>query len=136
MIGTRVSRRHWFDRSVTPLIRFVGLSGASFGCNFGLTWLLHDVLSLPVGLSFPIALGSVSLLNFVALRFVVFRGGERPASNQAAIFFPTVAAFRILEYLAFLLLVDRLRVDYQLSMAVVLPVSAVAKYVAFNRTFG
>jgi putative flippase GtrA len=135
MIKFRIIGQYRMHKSVLTLIRFCIFSGASFSGNFGLMWWLHGILSLPAWLSFPIALVLVSLLNFVSLRYFVFKGVDRPAEKQAAIFFPAVAAFRLAEYLVFLFFVDQLEVDYQLTMAIVLPTSAVGKYVAFNKTF-
>jgi putative flippase GtrA len=116
-------------------LRFLVLSGLSFVVNLGLTVGLHELLAVPERWSFVIALVTVFTMNFLLLRHFVYDGQQGSIAGQLAGYTASAGAFRLLEYLAFLVLLGWLDADYRLVVVGVLAVSAILKFLTYRFLF-
>jgi putative flippase GtrA len=119
----------------TKFLRFLLLSGLSFLVNLGLTVGLHELLGVPERWSFAIALVTVFAMNFLLLRHCIYDGRQGSIQTQLAGYTASAGAFRLLEYLAFLLLLGWLDADYRLVVVSVLAVSAILKFLTYRFLF-
>ena len=109
-------------------MRYVALSGLSFWVNLGLTIGLTELLHLPEEVSFFLALVTVFVLNFFGMRYFVYDGRLIPVVTQFLSFLASSFGFRVLEYLAFLILHTWARLNYSVVVVVILAVSSVSKF--------
>lgn len=118
-------------RAGAPL-RFLLLSVTSFTLNLGITAGLHEGLGVSPEVSFAVALLTVFIVNFSAMRWWVFPGSGRSATRQLALFVLTSLVSRSIEYAAFLLLLHIAGVFYLAAAALTLVVSMVVKYFVYG----
>ena len=104
----------------------------SFALNLGLTAALSDGLGLPPALAFAVTLATVTTMQFLLLRHVVFPSRHRPWLKQLGEFLASIAAFRALEYAAFVLIYQTLGLHYLLTVALVLSASFVGKFLVYR----
>lgn len=118
-------------RRVSPLLgegfRMAVLSVASLGIGYLLTTGLVELGRLDPGRAYAIAVVSCSILNFFGCRYYVFKGRRGPMWKEAAMFFPSVLAFRALEVLVFTLML-RILDNYQVVYFLTAGLSMAAKF--------
>jgi hypothetical protein len=105
-----------------------------FAVNITLTTLLREVVGLPPSAAFGFSLTVVFFLAFALMRFYVYRGGAQSWTRQFALYAPSAAAFRLVEYVAFTALDSILDIDYRVLVTAVLAVSWVAKFYYYRVT--
>lgn len=96
---------------------------------------LHDRVGIAASTAYAVTLTVVFVLNFMVLRYWVYRGSRRGVRAGASQFGKTVAisvAFRGGEWLAFSLLYRFVTLDYRLMILGVLVVSFFFKYLAYR----
>lgn len=138
-MGTGASGGGWRARSgrlrASPLAgqaaRFGVMTGLSAAMTLGIPVLLHEGLGVREEAAVAAAFATAFCVNFLVARRYVFRSDGR-ASGEVARFALTTAAFRGAEYLAFLALLRGLGLPYLAALLVVLPASAVAKFVVLR----
>lgn len=96
--------------------------------NVGLTVVLHEYLGLAEEASFAIALVTVTINNFLFLRYYIFRSTNAGICGQFMAFVASAAIFRGGEYVAFLLLHTILYLQYTIAIVLTLAVSFMLKY--------
>ena len=111
-----------------PQVRFVVLSGVSFGLNFGLTVGLAQIAGLPPPTAFAIALGTVFVVNFLLMRFYVYRASAASLWGQLVRYVPSAFLFRFAEQRVFAWVHAQDWLPYQLAVIGVLGASTVVKF--------
>lgn len=116
------------------LARFMVSTGFSAAMSFGLPILLHEWFGTAERVAVAIGFAVAYVGNIALLRLFVFqsRGSWR---KQLARYIPANGAFRLAEYVAFLLLLERAGLDYRIAMLVVLGVSAGLKFFIYRWIF-
>ena len=104
----------------------------SFAMNLGLTAALREGAGLPPAVAFGLTLIVVTTINFLLLRHVVFPSRHRPWFAQLAEFVGSIAAFRLAEYAAFVLIYEALGVHYLLTITAILTASFVGKFLVYR----
>jgi putative flippase GtrA len=117
---------------MTAFFRFGLLSALSFGLNFGLTSLFHEVAGLWEPASFAISLVIVSVINFIGCRHFVFESQEGSLWWQILTFYASWLPFRGIEWVLFVVLNEWMGLDYRLAMILVQGVSFAVKFVYFR----
>lgn len=114
--------------------RFMISTGFSAAMSFGLPILLHEWFGIAERIAVAIGFATAYAGNIVLLRLFVFRsrGSWR---KQLARYIPANGAFRLAEYVAFLLLLERAGLDYRIAMLVVLGASACFKFFVYRWIF-
>jgi putative flippase GtrA len=112
--------------------RFVALGAASFSLNLGVTAVLHELFGVPPEACFAVALVTVFCVNFMAMRWWVFRGSPRPWLAQLVGYGLSSLFFRGGEYLGYLLLYRLAGIPYLVAALVVLSVSFGLKYFVYG----
>lgn len=123
-------------RKAGALFRFGKLSVVSFAINLGLTITLHEWVGLATTLSFAITILFLYFFNFGAMRLYVFPvRAQRGHSvvKQATCFLISSAAFRALDYAAFLVLHLVFGFYYIATIIIVSGISFIVKYFFYNR---
>ncbi|MFK7767650.1 MAG: GtrA family protein [Mariniblastus sp.] len=118
------------------VFRFGKLSILSFALNLGLTVGLHEWLQFTTTIAFAISIVIVYLFNFVGMRLYVFpqRAESGPSVvKQATAFLITSAAFRVLDYGAFLLFNVVFGLYYVVAIVIVSGISFVLKFFFYRR---
>ena len=113
------------------VIRFLLMTLLSAGLTLALPILFHEAFGVPKELAVALALATAFLVNFFTVRIVVFQSVGNPTSEFIR-YTLTNAAFRIGEYLLFLLLHAILEIYYILVLGVVLSLSLVAKFILYR----
>jgi putative flippase GtrA len=121
----------------SQVVRFGLLSVFSFSLNLGLTLLLHEVLGVRKEVAFGAALATLLVLNFLALRYLVYQP-QRPGPwlRQIAFYLPSAFGFRGGEWVAFVLFQRLTTIDYRLVIVLVLGCSMLAKFFFYRGVFG
>lgn len=114
-------------------LRFALAAGLSFGISISFPLIFTSVLHLAPEVGVAAALMIAFLVNFLTVRFFVFRSAA-PVWPQFFAFSLSVGGFRLLEYLAFLLLYRMLHMHYVVALAGILWVSFALKFF-FHRKF-
>jgi putative flippase GtrA len=113
-------------------VRF-GLGGLlSSGVAVGTTVILHELGSMSAPVAAAIGLASALLVNFLMLRYFIFRGTRLPWAHQLLTFLVSSGVFRGLEYLAFLLVNTLAGVHYLLALVLVLAGSFIVKFIVYD----
>jgi putative flippase GtrA len=94
---------------------------------------LHEVIGFTPKAAVVIALGCLLIVNFILARRYVFRVGG-PAVGQLLRFGTASVVMRGTEYVLFLLMLGSFGMDYLVSLAVAMALSAVTKFLLY-RTF-
>lgn len=115
-------------------LRFALLSGLSFTVNLSLVYALHEWAGMSSLIAVPIAMAVVTAMNFVALRWFVFGHDGRTWWSQMIGFVVSIAGFRLIEYLAFLLIHGLLGAPYLIAYAGILIASLVGKFLFLRGT--
>lgn len=114
--------------------RFLAFSALSFALVTGVTIGLVEVAHSRPAFAYAVALGLALSFNFIVNRHVVFAAGEKSAPGRQAVRFVAASVvFRLLEYAAFVLLVDALGMPYAAAAVGIPLVSLVGKYVVLDR---
>jgi len=117
---------------LASLVRF-GIGGVlSSGVALGSTALLHELGSVNERLAAAVGLAAALTVNFVMLRFFVFRGTRSAFVPQLLVFLGSSGVFRGLEYAAFFALNALLHVQYLLAMVAVLGCSFILKFLVYE----
>jgi putative flippase GtrA len=115
------------------LARFALGGVLSSGISIGTTALLHEVGSVSPRIAAAVGLALALLVNFVVLRYFVFKGGSpRPLARQLVMFLGSSGVFRALEYVGFLILSSWLKLHYMVAMLATLAVSFVLKFLFYE----
>lgn len=122
-------------KAAGELLRFVTMSAISALVTLGFPILLHEVLHVGQRAAVACGQGSVFFLNFALIRLFVFRSGARPG-RQFLHYAGSAAAFRGLEYVAFLLLFGWARLFYVTALLITLGTSTAIKFVWYRFLFG
>jgi putative flippase GtrA len=107
----------------------------SFILNVALTVFLTETIGISPEYSFGIVLGLIFLINFFSTRYWVFKDRVN-ASNGWSQFVKCIAVsmtFRLLEWVAFYLLLERLHLHYVVAMIGVLCISFMTKALIYDR---
>ena len=91
------------EKTIKQGILFILATGIGFAINIGLTAFLHEILGIPPGIAFAVALACAYAVNFFNNRKWVF-ASDAAAVPQVARFLSVSLVFRLLEYLVFILL--------------------------------
>lgn len=116
------------------LARFSVSTGFSAAMSFGLPIALHEGFGVAQKIAVAIGFAVAYIGNIALLRLFVFRS-TGSWLHQLARYIPVNGAFRLAEYLVFLVLLDHLRLDYKLAMLVVLGASAAIKFFVYRWIF-
>lgn len=122
-------------KAAGELFRFAAMSAMSALVTLGLPVLLHETLHVGQKVAVACGQGSVFLLNFALIRMFVFRSGGRPGT-QFLQYAGSAAAFRGLEYVAFLVLLDWAGLFYVTALVITLGTSTAIKFVWYRLLFG
>ena len=109
-------------------LRYAGLSVLSFVGNLGLLLLLHEGLGLSNYIAIPIAMACMTTFNFFTIRLAIFRNATANWLKQFAGFLASIAGFRVVEYISFIVLHGVLAVPYLPAYASILIAVAVTKF--------
>lgn len=109
-------------------VRFLVLSAVSFTLNLGLTVGLARFAGLHPPTAFAIALATVFVVNFLIMRFFVYRAHRTPWWTQFARYAPSALLFRFAEQRVFSWVHDQAWVAYPLAVTAVLAASTVVKF--------
>jgi putative flippase GtrA len=115
------------------LLRFGSGAALSFGGTLAVTFVSKEWLALQEEFSFAIAVVVMFFVNFFYLRYVVFLSTHMSWLSQMRDFLVASIGFRVVEYLAFLLLLNVFHLHYMLSVVCVLAVSFLVKFQLFDR---
>ena len=114
------------------LLRF-GMGGLlSSGVALTTTAVLHELGFLSARAAAAVGLAAALIVNFLVLRYFVFRGTRSSFWRQLFLFLGSSGVFRGLEYLGFLLVSVVLELHYLLALVVVLGVSFLLKFVVYE----
>jgi len=113
-------------------VRYLAASGISFGVNIGMTAGLHELFGVAPEIAFAVALATVFVLNFAAMRWWIFAGTQRRLIPQLLGFGAASVGFRGFEYAAWWMLYRGLGVPYLGAAIAAIGVSFVAKYVVYD----
>jgi putative flippase GtrA len=113
--------------------RFLGLSGASFLTNVGLTVLLKEKAGLAPEAALAIAIVVVFCMNFLACRYVVFDARAQDFRRQLLLFAMASGGFRGTEYVAFVVAHRLLGIHYVVALVGILVLSMMAKFLFYQR---
>lgn len=134
MISRDFFRRPDVVAMASQLMRFAVSTGLSAVLSFGLPIALHEYFGVAEKTGVAIGFAAAYVGNIVLLRVFVFRS-QGSWRQQLARFIPANAVFRLLEYGAFLLLFERLGLDYRLAVLIVLGTSTLVKFFAYRLIF-
>ena len=122
-----LSKARWL-----ALLRF-GMGGLlSSGVALATTAALHELGSLTERRAAAVGLGAALIVNFLVLRYFVFRGTRSPFLSQLVLFLGSSGVFRGLEYLGFLLVNGVLGIHYLLALIIVLGCSFILKFAVYE----
>jgi putative flippase GtrA len=114
------------------LVRF-GLGGVfSFGVAVGTTAIAHELAALTEAVAAALGLGSALVMNFLMLRYFVFRSTHLPVVRQLLMFLVSSGVFRGLEYVAFLVVNAISAMHYAIVLVLVLAGSFSLKFVVYE----
>ena len=114
------------------LARFAAGGILSSGVTLGVATLLHEVAGVRETWSAAGGLACALASNFLLSRFFIFRGTTIPVRQQLLRYIGMNGAFRVLEYLGFLVL-HLVGVHYLLALVLVLGASFVVKFLAYDK---
>lgn len=112
---------------VGQAIRFLGATGLSATLSMGLPVVLHELFRVPPQIAVAIGFVVAYLVNFIALRLVIF-SSDRSVQRDFLNFGLSSLAFRGIEYVLFLALFQFFGLNYILALAAVLFASSIAKF--------
>lgn len=121
----------WWHRT-RELRRWAVVSILMFSFTFGSTVCFRELVGLAPELSFFITLTLAILGGFMLCRCYVYRAQDGSIGAQFLKYVSSVAAFRLLDFILFVLLVRVAQVWYPLAMAIILPVTSVIKFFAIK----
>ena len=121
----------WWSRT-RELRRWAVVSILMFSFTFGSTIFFREVVGLVPELSFFITLTLAILGGFMLCRCYVYQAQEGSIGAQFLKYVSSVAAFRLLDFILFVLLVRVAQLWYPLVMVIVLPVTSVIKFFAIK----
>lgn len=117
------------------VFRFGVMTGVSVLISYGFTMVMHEWCGVEERLAFLIALVTVFCMNFVLMRYYVYTGRHAGIRRQFVTYAFTSAGFRAAEYVAYLLLLGLVAMDYRLAIPLVLGMSTLVKFVVYHRVF-
>lgn len=135
MIARFISELRGRDTLAGQLFRFGLMTAMSATISVGMPVLLHEVFGVAPRIAVAIAFLSAFVVSFATTRSLVF-ASNGTIRRDFFIFAGSTAAFRVSEYLAFLLLMDTLGLHYVAALVVALVVSSVVKFFWYRYTFG
>lgn len=112
-------------------LRYLVSTGVSASITVGLPIIMVEGLGFEPSLATGIALALALVVNFLVLKFYVFRS-DAGWQAQAVRYVTTAAGFRLLEYLLFLSLHEVLGLNYFVALVAILVFSFVAKYFVYQ----
>lgn len=124
-------RRFLGRQTHNQITRYLSMTAISAGITLGVPVLLHEGLSLDEEIAVALALGTAFIVNFVTMRRVVFRSSDHPIP-QLLRFAITNIAFRIGEYLLFVILHTLIGLFYMLALGFVLVCSFILKFLCYR----
>ncbi len=104
-------------RTIKQGFLFILATGIGFAINVGLTAFLHEILGIPPGIAFAVALACAYAVNFFNNRKWVF-ASDAAAVPQVVRFLSVSLGFRLAEYLVFLLLFNILGIHYLFAVLI------------------
>lgn len=119
--------------TLLQIFRYLLMTGVSAVFTLGMPVLLHEVFSVEVETSVAIALSVAFVINFLTTRYYVFEA-KSGAKGQAVRYVFTSIAFRVSEYLAFLVLHTLLHVYYTVALIIIMFTSLIFKFIV-NRIY-
>lgn len=122
----------WVNRfAAGEAARFLLATGVSACITVGLPILLHEGFDLREEAAVAVAFVFAFFFNFFVVKYYVFNSTGK-AGGELIRFAIMAAIFRVLEYLAFLLMFTVLNLNYIFSLLSVLIISTLGKYL-FSR---
>ena len=109
------------------LVRFAVSTVISASFTLGLPLLLHEIGGIEQKLAVAISQASALVLNFLMIRLFVFRS-KNDGKRDLAYYVGSAVAFRGLEYLLFLALLQLAGLHYLAALLVTLVASTVVKF--------
>jgi putative flippase GtrA len=126
MLGTCAHK--FREAAVGQCARYVAASAFSFCVTVGLAESFR-YLGIRPEVAFVLTLATMTCINFGTCSLWVFRGSRKSMWSQFAGFALTSLAFRVSEFVAFLVVYSWLGMPYTLCVVGVLGVSAMAKFI-------
>ena len=115
--------------------RYVQISVLSFVLNLGLTVLLHEVFFINAEAAYAVALFSVFVMNFIAMRRYIFAADKQPVSRQFLAYSASAVGFRLTEYIVFIASHTLLGLDYRLLIISISSMATIAKFFYYRLLF-
>ncbi|MGB0579264.1 MAG: GtrA family protein [Limisphaerales bacterium] len=113
--------------------RWFAVSILTFSFTFGSTVFFREVLGLAAELSFFITLTLTIVGGFLLCRSYVYRAQDGSIVAQFLKYLSSVSVFRILDFILFVLLVRVAQLWYPLAMAIILPSTAILKFITMKK---
>lgn len=120
------------DRVEKQALRYLLASIVSFVANLGIVAGLHQGLDVLPWVAVAVAMATVTVMNFVFMRQYVFDGKDGHWPRQFVAFVASIAGFRVVEYVLFVVLNSVLGLPVMPVYAGVLVLSFVIKFVYFR----
>lgn len=119
--------------TLLQIVRYLLMTGVSAIFTLGVPILLHEGLFIEEEKAVAIALSTAFIINFLTTRYYVFKAGSG-VNGQAVRYAVTSVAFRVSEYLAFLVLHSLLNIYYAFALVLIMLTSLVFKFLV-NRIY-
>lgn len=117
------------------LLRFGVQTVVSFGLNVGITVGLHELMGVRESVAFAVALAVVFVVNFLSLRYFVYRAADGHGGKQLTMFAVSTLVFRGGEWVAFYVIHDVFAAPPYPTLIGVLFASFVVKYFYYGFVF-
>ena len=114
------------------LRRFGLASILIFSFSLGMTVFLTEFIGFQSELSFAITVFLATIFGFFVNRIFVYKIFSGPILSHFLRYVSTVATFRGVDLIAFFILVTLLDIWYPLAMIIILPTTALVKYIALK----
>jgi putative flippase GtrA len=114
------------------VLRFCGVGVLSYGLGIALAALFHEISGLVPEVAVGLSLAILLLTNFALARAFIFRSSGR-VHHELVRFGIASAAMRGAEYLAFLVLLNVLGINYLISLTVAMLLSSCGKFVLYKK---
>jgi putative flippase GtrA len=111
--------------------RYLVMSGLSAFLSLGIPFTLHEGFAVRPDIAVAIGLATAFVMNFIVAKLFVFRK-KGPVKKEVTRFSLVSFAFRLSEYLAFLLLHNVFGIQYMVANASVLFISFCIKFFVYK----
>lgn len=116
------------------MLKFALSTGLSATISFGLPVALIEIFCMKHGRAVAIGFFGAYILNIFLIRGFVF-ASQSHWVRDIVIYVVTNGAFRVLEFVAYVLMVEWVHIHYAIALFSVLGLSALAKFFTYRRIF-